>query len=763
MRIAYNPVGKGAISTLPSSYENDIVFDLSGLAIYAKGVKFKGTDTTYNVFKKHSSGDAGGENGLVPVPSYNNNSKTRFLREDGTWVIPTDNKVQQSPDSSSEYRPLLFGYNKNSNASSIGTDTTNITYINTALYVKPSTGSLYATTFEGTTFKGTTFSGTTFEGDLKGTINTSTTAVTQQQTDNSTKVATTAYVRTAINNLINSAPGTLDTLGEIAKFLQDSNVTDGLVNLLAQKINRAGDTMDGELKVTTLGATSNSSFIAKPDSNNGMAFDSNGIHPVTSAQYSLGTSSLKWDKAYANTFIGDLTGTADVAKKLGTTNKGSKTRGIYLALGVANEMTHYLEATVKEATPWGIAYYSAKDNITSTAAGNSGQILISKGNAAPEWLNQAALNPGITITSSKTSNISITVGASTHYVNDLYATFDDQGRNIANTYVTLAGDESITGAKTFTKQASFTVNTTNTAPFTVTSSYVVANLNADLLDGYNANELFESLTNNGNKIKIQIGNNPKELTVNYATNAGTMPYTGLTGSTTTKNQAILSTGTANGWTLKTLGDRAFDSTNYLPIAGGTLTGPLTAQNITPSSNNTYSLGTSSLKWKEVYATTFYGNATTASAWATARTIKIDGAVTGQLTGVDGSGDITITTSVNHTHNYASKVKVNGTDYSVSSNRITIPDYPDETLTIKLNGTSALEYNGYESKEININWSNVGAAELGHTHKYAGSSSVGGAATSALQANNADTVDNYHIAVVNSSATMTDTSTIYFVI
>lgn len=49
------------------------------------------------------------------------------------------------------------------------------------------------------------------------------------------------------------------------------------------------------------------------------------------------------------------------------------------------------------------------------------------------------------------------------------------------------------------------------------------------------------------------------------------PYTDLTGSTTTANQAIVSNGTANGWTLATLGSNAFNSTAYLPLSGGTLT------------------------------------------------------------------------------------------------------------------------------------------------------------------------------------------------
>ena len=87
MKIAFNPESERALQSAPKN--NDITFDLKGVAIYAKGVKFKGTDTTYSVFKKHSSSDnTGGHDGLVPVPSYNNNSSYRFLREDGKWEEP---------------------------------------------------------------------------------------------------------------------------------------------------------------------------------------------------------------------------------------------------------------------------------------------------------------------------------------------------------------------------------------------------------------------------------------------------------------------------------------------------------------------------------------------------------------------------------------------------------------------------------------------------------------------------------------------------
>lgn len=85
MKIAYNPTTAAALTTAPNN--NDITFDLKGLNIFTRGIKFKGTDTTYSVFKKHTSSGSGGYNGLVPVPSYIA-TNVRFLREDGTWSIP---------------------------------------------------------------------------------------------------------------------------------------------------------------------------------------------------------------------------------------------------------------------------------------------------------------------------------------------------------------------------------------------------------------------------------------------------------------------------------------------------------------------------------------------------------------------------------------------------------------------------------------------------------------------------------------------------
>lgn len=96
MKIAYNPKSGAALQTAPDN--NDITFDLAGKTIYARGEGFKGTDTTYDIFRKASE-SVGGQNGLVPAPDYNSNSKNRFLKEDGTWVIPNAGTLNGYPES----------------------------------------------------------------------------------------------------------------------------------------------------------------------------------------------------------------------------------------------------------------------------------------------------------------------------------------------------------------------------------------------------------------------------------------------------------------------------------------------------------------------------------------------------------------------------------------------------------------------------------------------------------------------------------------
>lgn len=105
----------------------------------------------------------------------------------------------------------------------------------------------------GVTVTGTV-TATTFSGDLSGTVNTATTGTTQSASDNSTKIATTAYVDTAVTNLVDSAPGTLNTLNELAAALgDDANFSTSVTNSLATKVGLTATTGAASIPAGTTG------------------------------------------------------------------------------------------------------------------------------------------------------------------------------------------------------------------------------------------------------------------------------------------------------------------------------------------------------------------------------------------------------------------------------------------------------------------------------------------------------------------------------
>lgn len=85
---------------------------------------------------------------------------------------------------------------------------------------------------------------TTVAGTLASTV----TGTTAAASDNSTKIATTAYVTTALANLVDSAPGTLNTLNELAAALgDDASFSTTVTTSIAAKLPLAGGTMTGDL------------------------------------------------------------------------------------------------------------------------------------------------------------------------------------------------------------------------------------------------------------------------------------------------------------------------------------------------------------------------------------------------------------------------------------------------------------------------------------------------------------------------------------
>ena len=153
------------------------------------------------------------------------------------------------------------------------------------------------------------------------------------------------------------------------------------------------------------------------------------------------------------------------------------------------------------------------------------------------------------------------------------------------------------------------------------------------------------------------------------------------------------------------------------------------------------------------------NAATATKLATARNIAISGAVTGN-TNFDGSGNITISTSVNHSHNYAGSSSAGGaansakmiTGFHHQTNNQTwgvqtgsfiagMDDDCSGSLAFRKNcpsnGKLSEIIDGYfyqnEGNYRCLDTSDSSSfAAANHSHNYAGSSSAGGAANSAVK-------------------------------
>ena len=74
------------------------------------------------------------------------------------------------------------------------------------------------------------------------------TAPTASAGTNNTQIATTAYVETAVSNLVSSAPETLNTLNELSEALADDpNFSTTITTSIGTKVAKSGDTMTGPL------------------------------------------------------------------------------------------------------------------------------------------------------------------------------------------------------------------------------------------------------------------------------------------------------------------------------------------------------------------------------------------------------------------------------------------------------------------------------------------------------------------------------------
>ena len=215
---------------------------------------------------------------------------------------------------------------------------------------------------------------------------------------NDSSYATTTDVSTAISNLVGSAPGTLDTLAEIATAINDdAAVYDTLNAAITNKLNASAvstfggtliDDADAAAARTTLGL--------------GTAASTNSSDYATAAQGALAASALQSETSHADLVVdGDFTSAGLM------TSDGSGTYSITAAadFATAAQGTKADSAVQPAAIASMVETTDSIDVLsdvdTTTAAPTSGQVLIWNGtNWAPGTAASAGLDFDSTIQTS---------------------------------------------------------------------------------------------------------------------------------------------------------------------------------------------------------------------------------------------------------------------------------------------------------------------------------------------------------------------------
>ena len=188
-----------------------------------------------------------------------------------------------------------------------------------------------------------TYTGATFSGDLSGTINTATTATTQTAGDNSTKVATTAYVDTL------DAASDLDFSGDSGTGDVNLNTESLAVTGTANQITTAASNQGLEISLLSTGVT-------MPDGS------------VATTQTAGDNSTKLATTAYVDTL--DAASDLDITDGTNTSDINLNTESLSI-LGTANEIVSTVSAQTATISLPSTINVNVTGNVTGDLTGNA--------------------------------------------------------------------------------------------------------------------------------------------------------------------------------------------------------------------------------------------------------------------------------------------------------------------------------------------------------------------------------------------------------
>ena len=472
----------------------------------------------------------------------------------------------------------------------------------------------------------------------------------------------TGYTDTAIANLVDSAPATLDTLNELAAALgDDPNFATTVTNSIAGKVSKSGDTMSSDLIINSIGANNNAAATDNIKVSGYGIVGNRGTFYVTNN----GTVQIGVGGSHNN----------NSAMTFGTSSNVSQ-KTLY-----ENSNRVFTDGYHPNADTWTTAR-----TLSLTGAVTGSVSMDGSGNVS--LATTATADPTLTLSGDVTGS----------------ATFTNLGN--ATLTATVANDSHTHQFDNLTNKSSGTGTyaTTGVLQSGKDSGGVALTIN----DGYgNANVTFNHLSGipeqNGNAARIEVNTDASSTATMYfelksGVTGGVAVQTDNALTLTQTNAAFAGTISATGYNDSNW-DTAYtySQVGHLPLSGGTVTGTLTLDNGGASTTSLVMKGTSptiSLLDDDTNADDFYihvnsnifyilANRTDAAvdvvgtdwetphpmylnasnntgyvfgnrifaddyhpnadAWTTARTISLTGAVTGS-TSIDGSGNVSIATT-----------------------------------------------------------------------------------------------------------------------
>ena len=136
--------------------------------------------------------------------------------------------------------------------------------------------------------------------------------------------------------------------------------------------------------------------------------------------------------------------------------------------------------------------------------------------------------------------------------------------------------------------------------------------------------------------------------------------------------------------------------SYLPLSGGTLSGTVTSRSLAAATDSTYDIGTSSVRYRNIYADNLYGtlqgSVTSANKLTTARTISLTGDVTGS-TSFNGSANVSISANLAANSVTANEIAAGAVGSSeIASNAVTLTKLGSDVGTVAVQSTQPTDTN-----------------------------------------------------------------------